>query len=177
MFIVLWIVFGIILISLLANIYRPLSETKTEFVSYEEFIQYINVDDDNFPDELPSTASDVNYYRYYNAFGKYGCGVSFTLNQDEFEAIKKEYSDMLLKQCENERKSYETVYENEPLQDKFEKNRSNTFWKYLASDEMNEYNIVRYIKADTGSRILDAGVFANEKTKRVIVFSYAQGYR
>ena len=84
---------------------------------------------------------------------------------------------MLLKQCENERKSYETAYENEPLQDKFEKSRSNIFWKYLASDEMNEYNIVRNIKGDSGSYILDAGVFVNEKTNRVIVFSYAQGHR
>ena len=43
----------------------------------------VNGKSDNFPDELPSTASDVNYYRYYNGFGKFGCGVSFTLNQEE----------------------------------------------------------------------------------------------
>ena len=165
----------VILLGILFTLWPSLPKTKTEFVSYEEFKQHIN-DDDNFPDELPSTASDVNYYRYYNGFGKFGCGVSFTLNQEEFDAIKKEYNDMLLKQCENERKSYETVYENEPLQDKFEKNRSNTFWKYLASEEMNEYNILRYIKGQNGSFILDAGVFVNEKTKRVIIFSYQQGY-
>ena len=149
--------------------------TKTNFKSYESFQK--KEQSALFPDELPSSVKDIQYY-YYTGHRDSKSGIAFFLyDEKEYEFLKEmymsEYQEYYRKMGGEENIKY--VFD-QPLTDDLVKEMKLEFLYQFFQNSISDYKIVAYEKIEAESMNCIRVIICNDKTKEMIIFSLNDAY-
>lgn len=74
---------------------------RTLFLSYDSFVDKASNVKNTYPSALPSSADDIKYFWYVGGFDK-KTGISFTVNREEYQELKKSIVQFI---CQKRRKT------------------------------------------------------------------------
>lgn len=166
------------------------------FICYGLFYQTIDKVVGHYPEELPSSAENVNYY-YYTWMFDTKTAVSFILDGEEYQEQKEQY---LLLYTADEEENYQEYQEewlseygevpdwaekwesdyvfDEKLTTDFLEEEELEYLRKVFHDSEDHYTILAYKgDAEGGERCYLEGVFCNDKTNEVVMFGFTDMFR
>ena len=138
--------------------------TKTNFNTYEAFREETF---DFFPDRLPVSAHDIKYYSYSGDFDN-SYGVSFSLESQDYTSLQAQYEEWYKKETADI--NWEETHINEKLTNQFSKDAYFSTLESLAHEDINNYQIICYIRSICDGISTSFIILGNEQTYNMIVF-------
>ena len=170
--------------------------TRKWFINYSVFKNKTAGIMEHYPQELPVSAENIEYFYYTGWFDKKS-GISFTLNKEEYPKFKEAYlcsytnneekyqgefqhakDEYILKKRNNEPKDWEWyIFDGEVTSDFLDKEELD-YLNNIFHDVAENYTIAAYKKvASAGESYYLSGVFCNDSTNEIILFAFKDTFR
>lgn len=164
--------------------------TQRWFISYNVFYQRADRVAAPYPGELPASAGDIKYF-YYTGWLDKKTGISFTVNDEDYQKIKEEYLSSYKTKEDDNQKSLDKYGRNldraadggmyvfdERLTSDFLEEEGLEYLEKVFHDAADNYIILAYIgDAEGGERCNLEGVFCNDEKNEVVMFGYTDVFR
>ena len=169
---------------------------KRWFVNYVFFYHEMSNVPASYPEKLPSSAGNVNYY-YHKWMFDTKTAVSFILDEEEYQEQKERYLPLYAADEEEDHQEYQEEWMSkygevpdwaekwksdyvfdEKLTTDFLKNEELEYLEEVFHDSAEHYTILAY-KGDSegGERCGLEGILCNDETNEVVMFGFTDMFR